>query len=73
MLWEGESGIAETGGNKDEESDKGSHGLRMDDIRNCQGMGATHANSFKGFVITRSLKVVNLKWITTRTIRCSCT
>ena len=28
----------------DEESDKGSRGKRMDGLRNCQGMGAAHAN-----------------------------
>ena len=43
-------------GNEDEESDKGNHGLGMDDLRNCQGMGAAHANRLQGLAITRSRK-----------------
>ena len=59
-------------GNVDEESDWGSHGLRMDDLRNCQGRGAAHANRLQGLAISRSRKVVNLKWIVTHAIQCSC-
>ena len=61
VLWEGETGVAGERGGIDEESDWGSHGLGVDDLRNCQGRGAAHANRLRGLVITRSRKLVNLK------------
>ena len=79
-LWEGEGGDLGGGergdggcrGGIDEESDWGSHGLRMVDLRNCQGSGAAHSNSLQCLAITRSRKVLKLKLISTHTIRCSC-
>ena len=72
MLWEGERGLAGCRGGKDEESDWGSHGLGMDDLRNCQGRGAAHANRLQGLAITRSRNVMNLIVIATHSIQCSC-
>ena len=54
-----------------EESDWGSHGLGMDDLQNCQGRGAAHANRLQGLAISRSRKVVILKCIAMHSIQCS--
>ena len=59
-------------GNLGEDSDSGNHGPRMDDLRNCQGRGTANANPFLGLAITRSRKVMNLEWIATHAIQCSC-
>jgi len=55
-----------------EESDWGSHGLGMDDLRNCQGRGAAHANRLRDLAITGNRNVMYLKWIATHAIQCSC-
>ena len=72
VLWEGERGLAGCRAGIDEESDWGSHGLGVDGLRNCQGRGAAHANRFQDLAISRSRKVMNLKWIATHSIQCSC-
>ena len=71
-LGEGERGDRGCRGGIDEESDWGSNGLGMDDLRNCQGRGAAHANRLQGLAITTSRKVVKLKLIATHAIQCSC-
>ena len=68
----GERGDGGCRGGIDEESDRGSHGLGMDDLRNCQGRGAAHANRLQDLAISRSRKVANFKCITTHAIRCNC-
>jgi len=70
-LWTGRGGWWKQG-NVGEESDWGSHGLPMDNLRICDGMGAAHANRLQGLAISMSLKVINLKVIAMHAIRCSC-
>jgi len=43
MLWEGQRGNVGRG-NVFEESDRGGHGVGVDDLRSCQGMGAAYVN-----------------------------
>jgi len=39
-------------GEVDKESDRGNHGLWMDDMQNCQRMGAAHTNRLQGLAIS---------------------
>ena len=50
----GERGVAGGDDEVDEESGKCIHGLGMDDMRNCQGMGVAQANRLQGLAISRN-------------------
>ena len=57
----GERGDGGCRASVDEESNSGSHGLRVDGLRNWQGRGAAHANRLQDLAITTSRKIINLK------------
>ena len=62
-LGRSERGDGRCRGGIDEESNRSSQKLGVDDLRICDGMGAAHANRLQGLAISRSRKVVYLKWI----------
>ena len=59
----GESSVKEGRGGIYEESDRCSHRLGMEDLQNCHGRGAAHANRLQGLAISAGQIVVNLIWI----------
>ena len=57
----GVSGVVKERSEVDSESDWASHGLGMDNLRNHQSMGVSHANRLQGLAIAARRKFMNMK------------